>query len=459
MSSRSHLPMAAVALSLASTAFAHEHHEQLSEEDMNKPVDAILWIHIFLQMAVWGVLFPTGMVLGMSKSRWHIPLQSVGIALTLGGYILGHSHGGRPFLAGIHGTFANILIVPIFLQLALGIYLKLHIHEETIRPWVVRLHGVVGKAYPVFGWVQMLFGAIAFRGYCRGDNLGQCLAHYIMGGGFIAYGTIMAIMLLVGEAWIRRSRRSPEWWDSWIIMLWGIVNTFTEHHGGGWSHKDMQHTIMGVLWWAGGLLGILLARNNQRTVIPAVIIIITGWAFSDHAQAMMISTRVHATFGHTLMLAGVVRIVEVSFIAPKYAPLPADASSTDDDHSEHTLADAPASGSSPLYQSVKAFRHLPPFLLVASGVLFMSATDEELRFADQELEMDHVTYILIMFSLAFLIYALIVSRINLWATSGRNAASSTQAAGAIELAPTTKWYSRVPAGDTEIEAHVIGDDE
>lgn len=40
------------------------------------------------------------------------------------------------------------------------------------------------------------------------------------GSGFIAYGTIMAIMLLVGEAWIRRSQKSPEWWDSWVIMLW-----------------------------------------------------------------------------------------------------------------------------------------------------------------------------------------------------------------------------------------------
>lgn len=459
MPSRSHLPTAVVLLSLASKAFAHAHHDHLSEEAKNRPVDAILWIHIFLQMAVWGVLFPTGMVLGLSKSRWHVPLQSVGIALTLGGYILGHSHGGRAFLAGAHGTFANILFVPIFLQLALGIYLKLHIHEETIRPWAVRLHSIVGKAYPIIGWVQMLFGAIAFRGYCRGGNLGQCLAHYIMGSGFIAYGIIMAIMLLVGEAWIRRSQKSPEWWDSWIIMLWGIVNTFTEHHGGGWSHKDMQHTILGVLWWAGGLLGILLARNNQRTVIPAVIMIITGWAFSEHAQAMMISTRVHAIFGYTLMLAGVARIIEVSFIAPKYSPLHADAPSTDDSNSEHTLADGPSTGGSTLYQTAKAFRHLPPFLLVAAGVLFMSATDEELRFVDTELEMDHVTYILIMFSLAFLIYALVVSRIRLWATSGRNATSSTPGEGSIELAPATKWYSRVPEGETEVESHVIGDDE
>lgn len=65
-------------------------------------------------------------------------------------------------------------------QLALGIYLKLHIHERSIRPYVVVLHGIIGKAYPIIGWTQMLFGAIAYMGYCRGGHLGQCLAHYIM---------------------------------------------------------------------------------------------------------------------------------------------------------------------------------------------------------------------------------------------------------------------------------------
>jgi Domain of unknown function (DUF2427) len=54
---------------------AHEHHDELTEEEANAPVDAILWIHIFLQAAVWGILFPIGMVLGISRSRWHVPLQ------------------------------------------------------------------------------------------------------------------------------------------------------------------------------------------------------------------------------------------------------------------------------------------------------------------------------------------------------------------------------------------------
>lgn len=84
-----------------------------------------------------------------------------------------------------------------------------------------------------------------------------------------------------------------------------IVNTFTEHHGGKWSAKDMQHTwvqwicytgltksrlqsslgvlcmynltlrcfcsVLTPLGWAGGALGIWLSRNNQRSVIPSIM--------------------------------------------------------------------------------------------------------------------------------------------------------------------------------------------
>ncbi|KAF7370997.1 Protein YTP1 [Mycena sanguinolenta] len=469
-------------------ARGHEHDDELSEEDMNLPTDSILWIHIFLQAAVWGVLFPIGMALGISRSRWHVPLQSVGFLLTAGGYILGHAHGGRKFLSSAHEVFASILLIPIAAQLVLGVYLKLHIHERSLRPWAVIAHGVVGKAYPVLAWTQILFGAMAYRSYCRGcvctealfDSAPteRCLAHYIMGSGFIAYGAIIAIMLLVGEGWVRRSGRSPEWWDSWVIFLWGIVNTFTEHRGNNWSVKDMQHTILGVLWVAGGLLGIILARNNKRNVVPGIILILTGWAMSEHAQRLMISTKVHAMFGYTLMLAGVTRIMEVCFFPSSWASPRAVDAVEDDNTSDHTLAEQP----SPQYvgpsasagagasaegsgknTAAKAFRHLPAFLLVASGVQFMSGTDEELDYVHNN-EMDHVTYILIMFSIAFLLYALIVYVIHVYATTGRNApsASSTSDGNNIEMtAPRNKWYSRVPNAESgEGEAlHVIGEDE
>ncbi|KAI0249682.1 hypothetical protein BJV78DRAFT_1324829 [Lactifluus subvellereus] len=440
------------------TARGHKHGSELSDEAAAAPIDSILWTHIFLQATVWGILFPIGMVFGLSRSRWHVPLQTAGIVLTLGGYVLGHAHGGREFLPSAHGKFANILLVPIATQLALGVYLKLHIHERTLRPWAVRAHGIVGKSYPILGWTQLLFGAIVFRGYCRDGALPQCLAHYIMGGGFIAYGVILAILLLVGEAWIRRSGRSPDWWDSCVILVW-VLNTFTEHRGSVWSVKDMQHTCVSetTAWWCGGILGVYLSRNNQRTVVPSAIIILTGYAMSDHAQALMLSTKVHAVFGYTLMLAGLTRLVEVCFVAPSYTP----ADGVEDDRSDHTLADG--TGESAVASKGRAFRHLPPFLLVAAGLLFMSGTDEELRYV-HEGGMDHVTYILIMFSIALLLYTHVVFLITLYATSGRNApdgASMKNTSGAIELTTTPTasrgaWYSRVR---TEEPVHVIGNDE
>ena len=63
-----------ISLSLIQLTLAHSHHE-LTEEEANAPIDAILWIHIVLQVIVWGVIFPIGMVLGLTRSKWHVPLQ------------------------------------------------------------------------------------------------------------------------------------------------------------------------------------------------------------------------------------------------------------------------------------------------------------------------------------------------------------------------------------------------
>lgn len=98
--------------------------------------------------------------------------------MTFGGYILGHSHKGRVFPPSAHGKFANVMVIPILTQLVVGIYLKLHIHEKTIRPYFVVVHGLLGRSYPILGWTQMLFGAIVFTGYCRGGHLGGCATSF-----------------------------------------------------------------------------------------------------------------------------------------------------------------------------------------------------------------------------------------------------------------------------------------
>ena len=227
-------------------------------------------------------------------------------------------------------------------QVGLGVYLKLHLEkgiQGKIRKYAVKAHGIVGKAMPLVSWVQMLFGGITALGFCRDDHLGQCLAHFIMGSAFIAYGILLTILLMVGQYWLRRTGRSQEFFDSLIIAAWGCVNTFTEHRWGGpWVKNDLQHTSMGIVWWCAGLLGVWLSRSRagrpRRNLIPGIVIIMTGWAMSAHPQALPLSTMVHSTFGYTLMAAGATRMIEISFVLK-----------------DHTAFTEPNS-----------FQHLPPFV-------------------------------------------------------------------------------------------------
>ncbi|KAI0196803.1 hypothetical protein EV127DRAFT_88721 [Xylaria flabelliformis] len=349
-------------------------------------------------MAAWGVIFPLGMVLGMVKSRWHVPLQVIGTALAILGYALGHMHGGREFRHdNVHSKFATPISFMLFAQVIFGIYLKLHIERGIygkIRRVVKLGHGIVGKALPVFAWTQMLFGGITALGFCQGDHIGQCLAHFIMGSAFIAYAILLTILLLVGQLWLKRTGRSQEFFDSAVITAWGVINTFTEHRwGSAWVENDWQHTTMGIIWWCAGLVGIWLSRDRdgrpKRNFIPGFIILITGWAFGGHPQHMAVSAEVHKMYGYTLMAAGATRIIEVSFVLRDRATLSADGRETN------------------------SFQYIPVFLLYASGFMFMGATEEQMKLIAGS-GMDHVAYILILFSLAALLFLFTLMLIHVY---------------------------------------------
>jgi hypothetical protein len=66
----------------------------------------------------------------------------------------------------------------------------------------------------------MLMGVATALNFCRGGELGQCLAHYIMGSAFIAYAVLLVIMLNFGGDWLQRMGCSQEILDSTVIMIW-----------------------------------------------------------------------------------------------------------------------------------------------------------------------------------------------------------------------------------------------
>ncbi|KAF2731206.1 hypothetical protein EJ04DRAFT_443480 [Polyplosphaeria fusca] len=442
------LAAAAVLLGVAQVALAHEHHMDHIEEGhaiSDDPIDSILWIHILIQTLAWGVLFPTGMVLGIIRSKWHVYVQTTGTVLAVVGYFLGHKHKGRQFAPNIHSKFVPTVMLLLILQVAMGIYLKLHLERGMhgkVRKVVVKAHGVVGKLMPVVTWVQFLFGGITAMGFCRGDHTGQCLAHFIMGSAFIGYGIVLTILLLVGQYWIKRTGRSQEFFDSLVIAAWGCVNTFTEHRWGGpWVANDLQHTSMGIIWWCAGLVGIWLSRKRdgrpKRNLIPGIVILLTGYAMSAHPQHLPLSTMVHTVFGYTLMAAGAARIIEIAFVLRDRNCISED-------------------GTDP-----NSFQYLTPFLLYASGFLFMGATEEQMEILS-EANVTHVSYVLILYSIAFLLFLFVNMLLHLYAvntwTTNKSDAEAPRANGHMVNGHTRTNSGLRDAQEFEL-AGLISDDE
>jgi hypothetical protein len=406
-----------------------------------------------VQALAWGILFPTGMVLGMVRSKWHVPVQTTGSVLAIIGYFLGHKHKGRQFAKNAHAQFVPVMMLILIAQVAMGIYLKLHLEKGIhgkIRKVVVKAHGVVGKMMPIVIWVQFLFGGMTALGFCRGEHVGQCAAHFIMGSAFIAYGILLTILLLVGQVWLRSTGRSQEFFDSLVIAAWGCVNTFTEHRwGSAWVRNDLQHTTMGIIWWCAGLVGIWLSRTRdgrpKRNLIPGIVLFLTGWGMSSHPQTLAISNMVHKVFGYTLMTAGIVRIIEIAFVLK-------DRSATTED------------GSDP-----HSFQYLTPFLLFASGFMFMGATEEQMQVL-ADAHVTHVSYVLILYSMAFLLFLFTNMLIHLydvstWSITTKSDAEAPRANGMANGHGMGNGHARADhrrvrdAEEFELEGLITDDDD
>jgi hypothetical protein len=240
-----------------SCANAHEHMEmtpvQWSETEL-QPIDIWLKLHIILMLMTFGGLFPLGIIFGMTKHRFHVPTQIIAIILTTLGIILGYAHGGRVFPHSAHSTGANWVILMIIIQASIGVFLKFYRQPTILRLVTKTGHKVIGIGWFVMGGVQCALGLITYMGYCGDMHTGNCLAHGLMGSSIAVYGIGAYITSSgAGRHWLHRlanrlidrinkSRRSSsslsykgqsvDWVDAWLITVWGVFNTFTEHHWG-----------------------------------------------------------------------------------------------------------------------------------------------------------------------------------------------------------------------------------
>jgi hypothetical protein len=87
---------------------------------------------------------------------------------------------------------------------------------------------------------------------------------------------------------------------------------------------------------------------------------------------------IHTVFGYTLMPAGAAHVIEIAFVLKD----------------RNVIAD----GSDP-----NSFQYMTPSLLMAGGFLFMGTTEEQMQLLS-DAHVTHVSYVLILFSIASLLF-------------------------------------------------------
>lgn len=245
----------------------------------------------------------------------------------------------------------------------------------------------------LLGFVAILSGAVVYGGVfvsfnvfiriClkltfgqRGSSIFNGLAHSVKGGIFFWYGLLtlgrwMGCFADIGWAWNVKSpveiigRRkaaipSAEFVESFVIFLYGASNVWLEHlaaWGSTWSAQDFEHVSISIMFFGGGLCGMLVESMRVRDLLnttilsssaslgsqsarqhlkppktynlsmnpfPALIIFLLGLMMNSHHQSSMVSTMVHKQWGTLFAGGALARVVTyiLIYLSPPTSSLP-----------------------------------------------------------------------------------------------------------------------------------------
>ncbi|KAJ2716813.1 hypothetical protein H4R19_000419 [Coemansia spiralis] len=345
---------------------------------MVRPLGWALTAHLCLCLVAYLGLLPTALVMDAAghKYQWLAQLAgalvgAVGIAF---GWVGGSVHNA-------YGRFGWFMVCLLAAQTALNLALTLGTVGGKRAQWVYR---GVGWAQLGATYVAMVLSAITFLNLCSYTKMGQCVSHFARGSMMVlAAALLLVLMRLLGAAMVPL-RRPVEAYLSLIMMAVGLFGALTEHNflqpakdqTDGWTHKDLQHTMIGILWLSAGLLGVTMtwrSHPRSRSVVPAITFATTGIAMIIHPQDLAMSSHVHFLFGASLVCYGICAVCEITLLGARTIP----------DHAE------PA----PL-------QYVTVLFLCASGMALMGANrDMVLLLINSGL--DPATYALILLSCAF----------------------------------------------------------
>lgn len=179
-------------------------------------------------------------------------------------------------------------------------------------------------------------------------------------GCFAEYGWAWNVRPPIGmvSSWQARVP-SAEFVESFVIFLYGSSNVFLEHlsaWGQAWSAMDLEHISITVMFFGGGLAGMLVESTVVRDLLnmvllnssgrapkpmrakiaapktylhslnpfPGLIILLLGFMMSSHHQHSEVSTMIHKQWGTLFIGFALARAVTyiLLYISPPISYLP-----------------------------------------------------------------------------------------------------------------------------------------
>lgn len=235
----------------------------------------------------------------------------------------------------------------------IGLKLSRFVPSGNLLSLFMVLYIFLERTIILLGFVALLTGGVTWGNLFRDRLAFSGAAHFVKGGIFFWYGLLtlgrwMGAFSDYGWAWnikphnsmissLARRVPSAEFTESFVIWLYGASNVFLEHlnaWGEEWSFEDFEHISITVMFFGGGLLGMLvesekvknlfnasvtLAQEESNTHLveqqregftqpktyrhslnpmPALVIMLLGRMMGGHQQASMVSTMMHAQWGN-----------------------------------------------------------------------------------------------------------------------------------------------------------------
>lgn len=311
------------------------------------------------------------------------------------------------------------------------------------------LYIILERAIVLLAFTALVTGGITWGNFFRDRLAFSGAAHVVKGGIFFWYGLLtlgrwMGAFSDFGWAWnIRPSDKyisrfasrlpSAEFTESFVIWLYGASNIFLEHlnaWGQEWTFEDFEHISITVMFFGGGLLGMLVESETFRDLfnsnmvivqeesekydngmveeqrhafskptsyrhslnpMPALVIMLLGKMMGGHTQSSMVSTMMHAQWGNMFLMFGIARAA--TYIMLYISP--------------------PTS----LFPSRPPTELVASFCLISGGIIFMNSSLDSVRTIEKNgLDAMFLFTVAMGFSALIMAWAAVTFAIKGWAT-------------------------------------------